>query len=219
MPVSARRSDRIMTTSPTPAESISALTGRLDRIERVLGLAPLVAVLHGDGAAPITRESLRKFDDFLQKAVEHELDDRARLRNEGQSASARRDADPRVASDEAVHELDRDLVALDRITDGSVHDDLSHGSPHSSVTGTPEGSDSAGSPSGDPVESCGDGLAFRVLLAAHLAADELDDWYGGASTRLGGVSPGGVVRHWANGAYGASIDSCPACRALAAVGL
>ena len=52
----------------------------------------------------------------------------------------------------------------------------------------------------------------QLLEAAHNAADELDDWYRGTSSGLGGCSPGGIVRHAVHEAIAVSIDECPACQ-------
>ncbi|MBM7518294.1 hypothetical protein [Nocardioides nitrophenolicus] len=54
--------------------------------------------------------------------------------------------------------------------------------------------------------------AEALLEAAHKAADELDEWDGYASSVLGGMSPGGVVRHKAHKAAEVDVDTCPACQ-------
>lgn len=59
-----------------------------------------------------------------------------------------------------------------------------------------------------------DTVAYKVLLAAHRAANELDEIDGGAWIRLGGVSLGGAVRFEVHEAYGVDALDCPACREL-----
>lgn len=68
-----------------------------------------------------------------------------------------------------------------------------------------------------PTERTGD-KAYDVLLAAHRAADELDQIDAGAWVRLGGVSLGGAVRHEVHEAWGIefpNLAECPACQFLA----
>lgn len=60
-----------------------------------------------------------------------------------------------------------------------------------------------------------DALAYKVLLAAHRAADELDEIDPYAWVRLGGVSLGGAIRHEVHEAFGVTMDECPACKELA----
>ncbi|MGZ4574768.1 MAG: hypothetical protein ACXVXY_07195 [Mycobacteriaceae bacterium] len=55
-------------------------------------------------------------------------------------------------------------------------------------------------------------IAAELSEAAHIAADELDEWDGEASSGLGGCSPGGVVRHAIHTATGTDVDDCASCQ-------
>lgn len=53
--------------------------------------------------------------------------------------------------------------------------------------------------------------AADLLMVAHRAADQLDDWHDSCSTNPSSPSPGGATRQAAHDAAGLTVDTCPAC--------